>query len=1405
MKTIFVSSTFRDFQQERDVLHDKVLPFLNEKAKVYGESVSFCDLRWGVDTSGEENEDESSAKVLSVCMNEIDRSRPYMLVLLGERYGFMPGQEAIAREGHRKSIELSDLEISVTALEIEYGALQNQTTLDHTWFYFRELETDETLPTEYLPESQAHQEKLTALKNRIRRLAGDHIRFYKARWENGHVENLEDFARLVMADLKDQMTEEWKAYEGLDPYERDARSQWNYLNEKARSFSVFEKFSKETEEKIIHSTTACTALTGPAGSGKSTMFAKICQTMKNRGWQVIPFCGGSTSLATDAFIIEKSIIWQLENQLGQPHFEELEQKKCANETINENLDSSEENETISGFSTLQWRNRLNELCTQITKQTHLLLAVDALDQLQESEIRDMLEFLPSVLLKQLRIFVTCLSDYELPRNVNRISMPIMNEEEQRTVVKSALALLGKELSEPVTKALTTKSQSNTPLYLYLAVSRLSIMNARDFQNIRERGDGMDAITAQQLDMVAAMPEQLEHLGVSLIEAVGERICPEMVEAACRYLALSRHGLRLSDLKGLLTREEIPFLELEFAQLVNYMNEMFLLRSDGRYDFLHKSLRQGLISKMLETGRKLPDEHQKITDYLNTLPDDDAIRIQESTWESMVSNDEESFICWMTHIWKKRHEDPGIAAGHDIAAFCRKDQGVWLSDCILHLKKQKNQTQNDPITLMSQLSFLTVCVFLPFFGDKLSDFRIKCKLVRTTVECLEDTIKETPEHLLKNVLSDCYPVYGNLLTQSNLAEERKQSLLVLKRGYDLTKELQMEKKAGDDSYEIYEIRLANIAYYLARAYYEKETRDDLLEAIHQGEVALYHVDKVHEQVEGRIKTVNEFNAKMIIASACARLNEREYLEKGYLYTLEGIRIMSQEVQKEHTAENVKNLGKVYTVLNLILGLLVRLGNEERLPEALRSAQTAMELMTESDRMRSTPESRSAVASGWNNLAVIRSMYEDADSKAKALSYQQKSCEIYQAMAEELQTPESILRCANGYGLLGTEYQNQKKYSEAIDAYLIAIRKMEELVSGVPSEKYLHTLCELIWGAVEACLKIKDRKYLYQAYELSSRESEICGKLLNEFPGEESQKDWKDHLKHCRKLTTALASLPENEDKRKTYLCGCYLMKNSSDMNIRKQLLEEMFTLCRNKYLELSAQAQQQTDLQKQNQIWDEAAIWVRMEMEVFSDFSTDECDDFVNTLLSIAHRDIAGISLMHSEGDKSLTLKELHIALEVLEQIEVPTEMSCRLRYRICELGKYTAELISPETGLKNPEDLFFAQQWLLSMQAIVESWGKEDDWRDLNLLSYELGEFYEEQGDIQQTVEMLKIEASSGEQLLYIVSKDPERCDEVKNFILELRDTCYRTEKQLRKLGTPEALTEALAYSNRNKELEMGT
>ena len=94
MKLVFVSSTFKDMQFERDMLHTHVIPLLDSKLTRYGESVRFGDLRWGVNTT-EYSEEESSKKVLKVCLDQIDDCKPYMIVFIGERYGWIPSQDLI--------------------------------------------------------------------------------------------------------------------------------------------------------------------------------------------------------------------------------------------------------------------------------------------------------------------------------------------------------------------------------------------------------------------------------------------------------------------------------------------------------------------------------------------------------------------------------------------------------------------------------------------------------------------------------------------------------------------------------------------------------------------------------------------------------------------------------------------------------------------------------------------------------------------------------------------------------------------------------------------------------------------------------------------------------------------------------------------------------------------------------------------------------------------------------------------------------------------------------------------------------------------------------------------------------------------------------------------------------------
>ena len=113
MKTgikIFVSSTFKDLQIERELLVKGVFP----KAKAYalekGLSLYFVDLRWGITSY-------DNLEIIKSCLDEIDNCTPYFIGVIGNRYGYVP--EDIT------GLDLDNIEQyknkSITEMEITYG------------------------------------------------------------------------------------------------------------------------------------------------------------------------------------------------------------------------------------------------------------------------------------------------------------------------------------------------------------------------------------------------------------------------------------------------------------------------------------------------------------------------------------------------------------------------------------------------------------------------------------------------------------------------------------------------------------------------------------------------------------------------------------------------------------------------------------------------------------------------------------------------------------------------------------------------------------------------------------------------------------------------------------------------------------------------------------------------------------------------------------------------------------------------------------------------------------------------------------------------------------------------------------------------------------------------------------
>ena len=165
---VFISSTFRDMQAERDYLIQNIFPSLRKYCAERDVKLQELDLRWGIT-----EEESQQGKVVDICIKEIKNSTPFFIGLLGERYGWVPNdseQENIKNTGvfdEYPWIQDKLREgISITEIEIQDGVLRVEGDV-HAYFYFRSPQME--VPEDFKEQpGSAGAIKLENLKKNIR-------------------------------------------------------------------------------------------------------------------------------------------------------------------------------------------------------------------------------------------------------------------------------------------------------------------------------------------------------------------------------------------------------------------------------------------------------------------------------------------------------------------------------------------------------------------------------------------------------------------------------------------------------------------------------------------------------------------------------------------------------------------------------------------------------------------------------------------------------------------------------------------------------------------------------------------------------------------------------------------------------------------------------------------------------------------------------------------------------------------------------------------------------------------------------------------------------------------------------------------------------------------------------------
>ena len=1101
MKSIFVSSTFKDMHEERDILHKRVIPELSEYAAQYGESVSLCDLRWGVNTEDLDSE-EGSRKVLSVCLDEIDRCRPYMIVLLGERYGWIPEPETLQEiEKTRAGMSLKDLEKSVTALEIEYGALENKEQLEHTLFYFREFEGSE--PEKYGCEDALHERKLSELKKRIRNLTGDRVHTYTVSWdaEKNTLKGLEHFAEQVTEDLKKLLEEEWKEYALLTPFERDQRLQWDFARQKSDQFRAREGVINQYLNKLNQGQNLL-AISGASGSGKSTLIGRLAVRLQEEGKNVLPIFCGSTMFCNGAMDVIRYIVRYIEDYFSLEHYEEKKERD-----IEELAFRDETRHRENRTDTDRWTDRLAEMCALYAEKSdrELVILIDALDQLFPDETRDGLCFIPTNLSGKVKIVCSFLDNFDMGYHKKweqAEQLLPLDETDKKAVVDGILhSHQERELPLSVIEKIMTKNGSDNPLYLSLVVRRLAMMDRYDYEKMTSTEDEIDSITAYEMAVVDELPENLEELCMHLMYVASEKLGTNMTELAVRYIAVSRYGLRETDLEGILTDQEIEWNSLDFTLFLRYMKSFFLLRDDGRLDFTHQSLRMGVLKNVVNEK----ELHRQILEYLKKLDKYDEVRISEIIYQCYGADDRKYFVQYINEYEStKEIIGPVVKV---VSEMTKLDGGEWLYQVI-----------QNAISYGAEHNFVT---FLNFEMDegfagsqrKLRDETLKVakmlvekKRTRTSLEDLSNSYKKAGDILLKmeeeRSLWDVERMYENSLKIKNeLVIKRKnnrnlrrlsssyQNLaeVLIKKGDKKKLEIALEcsKKSLKISEELVSKEgtienwhnLSENYLRIARILVEqggKEKKNEAIEMCIKG----LEIDK-----ELAIKKKSEINLVFLgftyikVGDILNRGDVKENAQKMYEKSLE---IFKDLVEKDRNIKYIIYLGFSYERLG---GILEEQGGKE-------NCKKAVEIYNKIQGVYKGLVSKEEI---YENLQDLSSCFEWAGKilyrcgRQKNLEMAQimyeKNLEIVEKMAGQERTSLNLLHLSIIYEWLGRIYTKQgeeEKLRIAREMYKKSMEIREELAAKEGTTEAKRTL-EDAYIRIGGLVKNIFRKSLREIFE------------------------------------------------------------------------------------------------------------------------------------------------------------------------------------------------------------------------------------------------------------------------------------------------------------------------------------
>lgn len=672
---VFLSSTFRDFMAERDLLVKQVFPELRRKARERGVEVVDVDLRWGIT-----EEESRQGKVIPICLGEIDRCRPYFVGMLGERYGWIPPADQYSPEVIERQPWLKDHlgGVSVTELEILHGVLNDPAMAGRAFFFFRDpaWSTSQSEPG-FVCETAEEEAKLTDLKQRIR---SSHFPV---------AENIPDpkaLADQIGCDLWQLIEQQYPDLDEADAFEREERQHASYRRSRLgvylggkRSINQLKHWIDAGHQKIL--------ITGESGAGKSALIANWIEVHRQNHPEDVVFAHhlGCSNDASAIRSLLARLIDTAKQQLPEVYGYSLSVPQDWWELVAKAVEALQ--------SLGRWAQQNNH---------RWIWVLDGLDRLTPDD-QKALPWLPITIPEGVVIVASALEcparEILLERKFKTRTIAPLKAKEQDALIKKYLGRYTKQLIAELRQSILSHPLAGSPLFLRVLLEELR--QCGRYETLAEQlADYLSAETID--DLYERVLERLE------VDGNGDNVRKVMTA-----LWASRAGLSEEELLSI-----TGLKPLEWAP-IDLVLEEALGRNGNRMVFDHDYLRKAVEDRYLPTEKEMRKAHSDIADWFGVQDEWDERKAEELPWQLLYASRENELLQYLKEhlVLSKITRIQGVEEASSLLRLGRKDDDAPLSPAILKSASQALESGTD-IELCDNLD--TISELLILIGEDVAD-------------------------------------------------------------------------------------------------------------------------------------------------------------------------------------------------------------------------------------------------------------------------------------------------------------------------------------------------------------------------------------------------------------------------------------------------------------------------------------------------------------------------------------------------------------------------------------------------------------------------------------------------------------------------------------------------------------